>query len=212
MAEVSTEGCGQVQLDPIAVLEPALLRFRAPQSLTDASFARLKQSVAHCGGNVQPIKVRPDEAGRYELVFGWRRLQACRELGLPVAAVIQAMSAVQQVMELDASNHGEEASVYERGCLYQTALNAGFFPSRRRLAEALGRPLSDVIGATTLAELPKEVLGLLRDPRELTIAAAKRLATAVAADPDGASVRLRAAALHRGMRVREVVQALCPQA
>lgn len=207
-AREAGEANGLLLLDPTMVVEPDLLRFRAPQSFMDAGFVRLKQSVAHRGGNVQPIKVRPIESGRYELVFGGRRLQACRELGLPVAAVAQVMSGQQQVEELDASNGDEQVSLYERGCLYEAALNAGYFPSRRRLAEALGRSLSEVTGAVTVAQLPKEILDLLRDPRKLKLNAARRIANAVATNPAALTERLPSARLAQAAHVKDVIRAL----
>ncbi len=195
-------------LDPAKVSKPSHLRFRAPQALADADFARLKQSIAHRGGNVQPIKVRPIGPGRCELVFGTRRLQACLELGLPVAAVAQEMSGQQQVEELDASNGDDQVSVYERGCLYEAALNAGYFPSRRRLAESLGRPLSDVTGAATVAQLPRMILDLLRDPRDLKVAVAKRIAAVIASDPEVVPRVLGGLKTVHGLKTGELLRAL----
>lgn len=201
-------------LDPAMVSAPSLLRFRAPQSFADANFVRLKASIAHLGGNVQPIKVRPVHPRGYELVFGNLRLQACKELGLPVSALVQDLTGPRQVAELDASNDDNQVSLYERGCLYEAALQAGFFPSRRRLAEALGRELRDVLNASTVAQLPKAILDSLLDPRSLKIGAAKQLAAAAAADPDATALRLVANAhAGAGARVSELLTMLrTPQA
>lgn len=198
-----------ILLDPLLVAEPAHLRFRAPKAYVDAGFAKLKQSIANRGVNVQPIKVRPLQGGTHELVFGWRRLRACLELGLPVAVVVQEMTGTRVVEELDASNDDNQVSVYERGCLYEAALNAGFYPSRRRLAEALGRELRDVADAATVAQLPKVVLERIADPRVLKVSIAKRIAAAAAADPEAIERRLVQAKVNRSTRMADLVKALC---
>lgn len=176
--------CIPMLLDTLAVDLPTHFRsLRAPQAFADADFAALKASIAHLGGNVQPVKVRPAE-GRYELVFGFRRLKACADLGLPVTAVVQDMPGTQQLLELDASNDDRQVSLYERGCLYDAALQAGYVPSRRRLAESLGRGLRAVSDSILIASLPRLALDALRDPRALTVTHAKRIAAAFEADPD----------------------------
>jgi ParB family chromosome partitioning protein len=197
-----------ILLDPALVVEPAYLRFRALQAFADAGFAKLKQSIANKAVNVQPVKVRPLQSGAHELVFGFRRLRACQELGLPVAAVVQEMTGTRAVEELDASNDDDQVSVYERGCLYEAVLNAGYYPSRRQLAYALGRGPKDVADAATVAQLPRVILDSLADPRVLKVSIAKRLAAATATDPDGVAHRLRDAKLHRSSRVSDLLKAL----
>jgi len=206
----SSEQGVPLHLDPALVDIPSLLRFRAPRSYTDPDFMRLKASIAHLGGNVQPIKVRCGAEGRYELVLGSRRLRGCLELGLPVTAVVDNVSGPRVVEELDASNDDSQVSVYERGCLYEAALNAGLFPSRRRLADALGRRLQEVADVLTVAQLPRQLLDRLPDPRVLKVSVAKRLAAAVARDPHGFDDRLSRAALNHsadlGFLIKELIR------
>lgn len=209
MTEVLAPRGTALLLDPALVIRPATLQFRAPQAFADQGFTRLKSSIAQSAGNVQPIKVRPLHRGGHELVFGTRRLQACLELGLPVAVVVQELTGTRVVEELDASNDDSQVSVYERGCLYEAALNAGYYPSRRRLAEALGRELREVMNAVTVAQLPKSILDRLADPRVLKVSIAKRLAAAVAADPVSTEQRLVQAKVNRSTRMADLVKALC---
>src|SRR5665647_938227 len=63
---------------------------RLEQSFSDSEFVSLKAEIESAGGNVQPIKVRPlaGEGGKFEIVFGHRRHQACLELGIPVLAMV----------------------------------------------------------------------------------------------------------------------------
>lgn len=179
-------------LDPSVITLPPSLHFRAPQSMAGAGFQALKSSIAHAGGNVQPIKVIGQDGNPHVLVFGTRRLQACRELGLPVRAVVDSTPLQRLVVELDMSNDDTQVSVYERGCLYDSALQAGYFPSRRRLAEAVGRPLSEVAAAVVVAQLPRQLLNRLRDPRTIRVGVAKKLAALLESDPAGFEARLSA--------------------
>ena len=194
------------QIDPKAVRPPELLHFRAPQSYSDARFIALKASICNTAGNVQPIKVRPAGDGLFTWVIGSLRWRACLELGLPVLAVIDDLvSFPQAVIELDASN--AEASLLERGKLYASALDAGLFPSNRRLAQAVARDLSELVTAVDLARLPDSVLACFDDPRTISLAAAKRLRTEFARDPQRAVAR---ATTHmsggRAMRTAEAVR------
>lgn len=194
------------QLDPKAVRPPELLRFRVAQSYTDARFSALKASIANTSGNVQPIKVVPSGDGFFTWVIGSLRWRACLELGLPVLAVIDdQVSLPQAVIELDASN--ADASLIERGQLYASALDAGLFPSNRRLAQAVARDLSELVTAVDLARLPDSVLACFDDPRTISLSAAKRLRTECARDPQRAFAR---ATTHmsagRAMRTAEAVR------
>ena len=57
----------------------------------DRAFADLLANIQAVGGNKQPGMVRPSAAteGRYELVFGERRLRACEQAALPFAAALR---------------------------------------------------------------------------------------------------------------------------
>jgi ParB family transcriptional regulator, chromosome partitioning protein len=195
-------------LDPRLVQLPTWLRFRAPQSFAGTDFLRLRASIIHAGGNVQAIKVWQIGDGRSELVYGARRLQACLEAGLPVLALVDEapVPGPLVVIELDASNEG--VSLYERGKLYASALDASLFPSRRRLADAIGRPLADVAAALDLARLPAELLVCFGDPRAVTRATAMKLATLVARDPEQALRRAAAVKAQRLTRSAEIARAL----
>lgn len=183
-------------LDPARVRAPSWLRFRVPQSFTDASFSNLKFSIIHMGGNVEPVKVCPqgvhaadgiNEA--YELVYGFRRHAVCLELGLPLRAVVDpALGAREAMVELAVTN--AEAPLIERGRLYNSALLAGLFPSTRRLAESCGMTVIDAANALRAAELPEALLKLLSDPRKLSAALVRRLARRMHEDPAGMQDRI----------------------
>jgi ParB family chromosome partitioning protein len=183
------------------LLDPALIvrsrwANRDPKHYESAEFDALKSELQAAGGNVQPIKVRPLPAGpdgvqRYEVVFGHRRHEACRQLGLPVLALVDNVSDQSLFVEMDRENRlRNNLSPWEQGMMYRRALDEGLFPSNRRLADAVGADLSNVGKALSLASLPDYVVEAFPSPLELQYRWAKPLHDAVQADAEG--VRRRA--------------------
>ena len=161
---------------------------RHRDSFKTPEFEALKAEIQDAGGNVQPIKVRPRnevQAGEphYEVVFGHRRHQACLELGLPVLAVVEPLSDEALFTQMERENRLRAGlSAYEQGAMYLRALNEGLFPSRRKLAEAIGRSVSDVVRAMQIAELPGEVITAFATPNEIQFRWATTLSAALAHD------------------------------
>jgi len=83
--------------DAVISIEPGLIEGskiadRIPAEV-DRDLESLVASIAENGQQV-PILVRPhpEKAGRYQIAYGRRRLRAAIELGLPVKAIVKAMS------------------------------------------------------------------------------------------------------------------------
>ncbi len=176
-------------LDPKRV-KPSRWANRHELSFAGAEFASLKDEVASAGRNVQPIKVRPlasaaPDGGEYEIVFGHRRHRACLELGLPVAAVVERLSDAQLFAEMERENRERQnLSAWEQGVMYKRALDAGLFPSLRRLAAGIGAQPGNVSTAVQLASLPAEIVDAFASPLALQFRWAAPLATAWQRDPD----------------------------
>lgn len=153
-----------------------------------AEFAQLRDEIADAGGNVQPIKVRPvvvDGAAKFEIVFGHRRFEACRQLGLPVLALIDSVDDQALFVEMDRENrHRKNLSAWEQGVIYLRALEAGLWPSSRKMAETLGVDLTNLGRALALAKLPEEVVGAFPSPFDLQFRWAAPLATALRQRPE----------------------------
>ena len=60
--------------------------------------AGLKASISRSGQRV-PILVRPRDGDRYSLIYGRRRLEACRELGIKVRAIVTEMDGDQALRD-----------------------------------------------------------------------------------------------------------------
>jgi ParB family transcriptional regulator, chromosome partitioning protein len=113
-------------------------------------------------GVVQPVVVRPLEAGQYELIAGERRLRAARAAGLAtVPALVREtddresllLALVENVAREDLSSV-EEARAY-------AVLQDEFGLSLGELAERVGLSKPAVSNRLRLLELPDDVLGLV---------------------------------------------------
>ena len=188
-----------VKLDPTLV-DATRWANRHASAFTTAAFARLKSSIELAGGNTQPILVRrAAEAGRYEIVFGHRRHRACLELGLPVLAVVWEgeMPDLELFLSMDRENRErEDPSAYEQGITYLAALEAGLFPSQRRLAEAIGVSHTWVRKATLVAQLPSAIVDTFATPLDIQPRHAEEITQALELD--------RKAVLRRAERLRQM--------
>jgi len=180
-------------LDPQHVV-PSKWANRHPASFEDADFAALKEEIQQAGGNVQPIKVRPVDGNpaRFEIVFGHRRHRACLELGIPVNALVEAVSEVQLFEQMERENRGRKnLSAWEQGCMYRQAIDGGLYSSLRKLSESLGIDLSMVSKSIALARLPAPVIAAFANPLEIQYRWAQPLSEAVQKDPDGVLARAK---------------------
>jgi len=160
---------------------------RHEQSFLSPDFIKLKAEIDGAGGNVQPIKVRPlaDQPGKYEIVFGHRRHQACLDLGLPVLAMIENLSEQELFSQMDRENRSRaDLRPYEQGVMYAKALDGGLFPSMRKMADALGVSQPTVSTAIALARIPNEILSAFQSPLDLQFRWSKPLTDAIETNPE----------------------------
>lgn len=155
-----------------------------------SDFAALKDEIASAGRNIQPIKVRPikDKSGAelFEIVFGHRRHEACRQLGIPVFAIVDNLDDQSLFVEMERENRSrKDLSAWEQGVMYRRALSSGLFPSNRKLADAIGADLGAVGKAIALADLPHEVVSAFSSPMDLQYRWSKPLKDALDADRKG---------------------------
>lgn len=180
-------GAEQVRaLDPDCV-QPSRWANRSEASFLSKEFENLKLEIASAGGNIQPIKVRPvpGAAGTFEIVFGHRRHRACRELGLPVLALIEELTDAELFAQMDRENRQRaDLRPYEQGVMYAKALDEGLFASMRKMADALGVDAGNASKAISLARLPAVVLAAFPSPLDLQQAWATPLAAVLQKDPE----------------------------
>jgi len=170
-------------IDPQCI-EPSAWANRHQDAYRTPEFERLKSDIAYAEGNVQPIAVRPhpSKAGRFEIIFGHRRHSACLQLKLPVLATIfsHSFSDQQLFAAMERENRVRaNLSPFEQGTMYKRALESGLYPSKRRLAEALGVSHTWVNNAMRVAELPDDVLKSFRSVLEIQPKHARTIWTAL---------------------------------
>jgi ParB family chromosome partitioning protein len=156
-------------------------------SFKDEDFKGLKNDIELEGGNVQPIKVRPlhGETGRYEIVYGHRRHQACLDLGIQVLAIIENVDEKKLFIEMDRENRQrKDLRPYEVGAMYARALDEGLFSSLRKMAEEVAIDQSQLGKAISLARLPSDVVKAFVSPLDLQYRWASDLVAAIQENPD----------------------------
>jgi ParB family transcriptional regulator, chromosome partitioning protein len=180
-------------LDP-KVISPSKWANRHNSSFANDEFASLKAEIGNAGGNVQPIRVRPQvgEPGRFEVVFGHRRHQACLQLGILVSAIIEAVDDKSLFASMDRENRSRaDLSPFEQGDMYRRALDEGLYPSLRQMCADLGVDLGNASKAIAIARLPGEILAAFESPTQIQFRWGKELATVLQKDPDGVIERAK---------------------
>ncbi len=123
-------------------------------------------------GLLQPISVRQVHV-RYQIIAGERRWRAYKLLGRPTieALVIPVEESDMAVLALVENMDRMDLSDYEIGKALRQI--EGLFPTRKKLAEALGLNREDMYRYYTFEHLPKSILARLdANPRLLSRAAA----------------------------------------
>ena len=197
---------------PIDQLQPG--RYQPRKRMDPESLAELAGSIK-AQGLMQPILVRPLEAGRYEIVAGERRWRAARMAGLTsVPALVRevpdrsalAMALIENLQREDL-NPLEEAAGVKR-------LIEEFGMTHVEAAEALGRSRVAVTNALRLLDLAPPVQELVREGKLdmgharalLTLPAVKQVEIAREAVAKQLSVR-QVEALVAGLSRRPAAQA-----
>lgn len=123
-----------VELDP-QVIEAAGMQDRLETD--EAEDAGLRQSIAEYGQQV-PVLVRPHptEEGRYQIVYGRRRVLAMRALGQPVKALIRDLDDRELVLAQGQENTARrDLSFIEKVNFARQMVNAGY--DRKAICDAL---------------------------------------------------------------------------
>lgn len=196
-------------LDPQLIV-PSAYSNRHASSFTGPEFETLKREIADAGVNVQPIKVRAitgaTEDARYEIVFGHRRHEACRQLGLPVLAMVDNLNDRALFVEMDRENRVRaDLSPWEQGVMYARALDKGLFASARQLAAALGVDASNLGKALALARLPTPIVEAFSSPLDIQYRWIPALNAAVQDDLSGITARALLIASTPGARAAKQV-------
>ena len=140
---------------PIEQLAPSAIQPR--KQFDDEELDSLADSLRR-HGLLQPILVRPDNAGQFEIVAGERRWRAAQRAGLhEIAVVVKEMDDRTLIeMALIENLQREDLSPFEEAEAYQNlAQTYGY--SHEQIGEAVGKSRPHIANAVRLLNLPKEV-------------------------------------------------------
>ena len=131
---------------------------KQPRSVFEPeAFAELVHSIKELGV-LQPIVVRSQEDGTFELIMGERRLRASKEAGLDkIPAVIRETADENMLRDALLENlHRSDLNPLEEASAYQQLLE-DFGITQDQLAERIGRSRPRITNTIRLLNLPAEV-------------------------------------------------------
>jgi len=172
---------------------------RQPRKRFDGEATSALAESIRAQGLVQPVVVRPREAGGFELIAGERRWRAAREAGVPTvpALVREADDRDSLVLSLVENVAREQLSAVEEARAYALLIDE-FGLSLGDLSERVGKAKPTVSNRLRLLELPDDVLSLV-ERGDLTEGHAR--AVLAVPDQDGRR-RLARQIVRRAMSVR----------
>jgi ParB family chromosome partitioning protein len=189
---------GDLRRVPLAKIRPNPFQ---PRNAFDKQAITELASSMRSAGLLQPIVLRPAEAGEYELIAGERRWRAAQQLNWSeIGAVVRDVDdrtlltlALVENLQRDALSPLDEANGYRR-------LVEDFQVTQSEVAELVGRDRSTVANALRLLRLPQSVQQMLHSG-ELAVGHARALLQLT----DQAAVEhLARLTVKNGLSVREV--------
>jgi ParB family transcriptional regulator, chromosome partitioning protein len=144
------EGAYLVEV-PVASVTPNPRQPR--EHFDDEALAELTASIQEVG-LLQPIVVRPQGSGHYELIMGERRWRASQEAGLDaVPAIVRETSDVDLLRDALLENlHRQELNPLEEAAAYQQLLD-DFGATHEELAKRIGRSRPHITNTLRLLNL-----------------------------------------------------------
>lgn len=159
------------------VIQDTPWRDRQKLSVEDVDFRQLIKSIEQ-NGQIAPVALRRN-GQRYDIVFGHRRVQACRELGIPVRAIVMERDDRGLVVAMLIENQArKDLSAIEKARAYNRILESGLL-DRSTLAEILGVSERQIVNVLTLNRLPEPVIEALGDARSMALNVGMRLVSAL---------------------------------
>jgi len=146
-----------VSLDP-STIEWSTIADRLPTEI-DPSFDQLVASIAENGQQV-PILVRPhpEDAGRYQIAYGRRRLRAVMKLGREVRAIVQALTDAELVVAQGRENLDRADLSFIERALFARRLEDGGF-DRATISSALSTDKADLSRYISVARsIPEDLV------------------------------------------------------
>lgn len=179
-----TSGRGRVvEIDP-DLIDPSPFSDRLPDD-DDLAYTKFRQSIQEAGQKV-PAEVRnhPSASGRYQTIYGHRRIRAAKELGIKVKAVISDVSDRDHLMAQALENNERQDLSWSEKALFVLHMDANGI-STADIATAVGLDKSRVseLRATAKA-MPADVIRAIGRAMKAGRPKWKTLEAAFAANPE----------------------------
>ncbi|HEX6311961.1 MAG TPA: ParB/RepB/Spo0J family partition protein [Acidimicrobiia bacterium] len=193
---------GGLQEIPLTAIHPN--RYQPRQHFDEAALSELADSI-HEVGLLQPVLVRADGEGGYELIAGERRWRAARRAGLQsIPALVRTTDDASALEHALVENlHRDDLNPLEEAGAYQQLIE-DFELTHEQVAARVGRSRVSVTNMLRLLQLPPAIQRLLSEGRLDAGHARALLGT-----PDRAfQERLAQRAAEESLTVREVEEAV----
>jgi ParB/RepB/Spo0J family partition protein len=198
-------------IDPSLVDVVGFNRFGSTFDATkDRAFADLLANIEAVGGNKQPGMVRPSPTapGRFQLVFGERRLRACEQANLEFTAIVASLDDDDVWLFREAENFGRADKGILEKALGLIDMPARFgYGERSVVLEKLKISKSQLARLRGMAGVPISIWSALPVPHGATQREAETIVEAFKADPK--SVKSRVGKIKPEMSRAEAVRVLC---
>lgn len=151
-------------------------RFQPRFSITPESVDDLAADITQVGRLLNPITVRADGAGKYEIVAGERRWRACTQLGWKTIPVSIVTGDIQTALMLSLSENIQRRQLTEMevGFYLKRMLIEGVTSSKRALAVKVGIDRRDLYRYLSFTELHVDIQAIIRqDPTAFSGTAAE---------------------------------------
>ena len=183
---------------PVGAIHPN--RRQPRQSIDEASLESLAQSIRQAG-LMQPIVVRPQSAGNYELVAGERRWRAAQRIGLTtIPAIVRNVDdRAAAELALVENIQREDLNPIDRAAAFERLIN-DFKLTHQDLAERVGLDRSTITNFTRLNTLDEYTREMVRAGK-ISLGHAKVL---LAITNDEARAELATRAIRQDWSVREL--------
>ena len=165
------EETADYQVD-ISLLYPG--RFQPRFSISQEGVDDLASDIDRLGRLMNPVSVRPDDSGRYEIIAGERRWRACTLLGwqkIPVT-FIGSDEKMAIMASLSENIQRQDLSEMEIGFYLKRMLDEGIAPTKRELAVKVGIDRRSLYKYLAFTDLPPSLQLIVRQGPTLFAASA----------------------------------------
>ncbi len=170
----------------LVYLDPSVVRVgesfnRNKEAYDSESFDQLTLSILKNRGNLEPITVYEAPDGKFVLVSGERRLQACRVNRLNVYALVieKPISGEYEIDGLIKNANRESLSPFELGKQILFVLENRKGATLGNLSQQIGIDKSILSRACDLARLPEEVVAAFSAPSDMRFSDGKTIREAL---------------------------------